>query len=466
MKVRFIGAAQTVTGSKHLLTTINNKKILLDCGLFQGKGSVSDALNRHWDFDPAGIDYLLLSHAHIDHAGNIPGLVKAGFEGSIICTPATFDLCKVMLSDSAHIQESDIRFVNKRRIKRGEIPFEPLYDIADVEQCLQQFITVPYGREYSVCEGVKIVFTDSGHILGSAAINIAYTENKKTKRLCFTGDIGRYGGSILKDPEPFHQADYIICESTYGDRLHSDNSVSEERLLQVVHHTCVVKRGKLIIPAFSLGRTQEIVYALDQMAHKGLLPKIDVFVDSPLSINATAIMRNHRECFNEGILEYMETDDDPFGFDKLTYIRELEDSKKLNERKEPCIIISASGMIEAGRIKHHVANNISNPDNTILMVGYADPHSLGGKIRNGDKVVRIFGEEYAVKADVVVMDSYSAHADYREMIEYLSCQDKKAVKKLFLVHGEYETQLHFKERLTEAGFAHIIIPAAGEEYTI
>ncbi|MES2379587.1 MAG: MBL fold metallo-hydrolase [Bacteroidota bacterium] len=466
MKVRFIGAAQTVTGSKHLLTTVNNNKILLDCGFFQGKGSEGEALNRHWGFDPASIDYLILSHAHIDHSGNIPGLVKGGFSGPIICTPATLDLCKIMLSDSAHIQISDLKFVNKRRVKRGEKPLEPLYDLMDVEKCLQQFVAVPYNHIYTVCKGVELCFTDSGHILGSAAVNLTYTEDKHTKQLCYTGDIGRYGGSILKDPEPFPQADYIICESTYGDRLHSDNSVSEEELLGVVHNTCVVKKGKLIIPAFSLGRTQEIVYALDQMAHKGLLPKIDVFVDSPLSINATNIMRNHPECFNDGILAYMQHDDDPFGFDKLTYIRDVEASKRLNERKEPCIIISASGMIEAGRIKHHVANSIANPKNTILIVGYAEPHSLGGKIRNGDKLVKIFGEEYEVRADVVVMDSYSAHADYQEMIEYLSCQDKKAVKKMFLVHGEYPTQVHFRDKLTEAGFSHIVIPAKGEEYVI
>ncbi len=466
MKLQFIGAAQTVTGSKHLLTTFEQKKILLDCGFFQGKGSEGEALNRDWLFDPAGIDYVILSHAHIDHSGNLPGLVKAGFSGPIICTPATLDLCRIMLSDSAHIQENDLRFVNKRRIKRGETPLEPLYTLADVEQCLQQFVAVPYNHHYRVCNGVVLYFTDSGHILGSAAINITYTEKRKIKQLCFTGDIGRYNSAILKDPAIFPQADYIICESTYGDRLHSDNTLSEKQLLDVVHNTCVVKKGKLIIPAFSLGRTQEIVYALDQLAHQNLLPAIHVYVDSPLSINATAIMRNHPECFNNNILEYMGHDDNPFGFEKLTYIQDVESSKKLNELKEPCIIISASGMMEAGRIKHHVANTISDPKNTILIVGYAEPHSLGGKIRNGDKVVKIFGEEYAVNADVVVMDSYSAHADCNEMIKYLGCQKKGKIKTLFLVHGEYEVQTHFKEKLLEAGFKKVLIPAKGEEFEI
>lgn len=463
MEIQFLGAAQTVTGSKHLLTTIDGIKILLDCGLFQGKGSNEGDSNRTFNFDPASIDYLILSHAHIDHSGNIPNLVKQGFTGAIICTPATADLCKVMLSDSAHIQINDLRFVNKRRVKRGEEPLLPLYDIDDVEQCLTQIITVKYNQSFDVCKGVKLLFTDSGHILGSAAVNLSFTENKTTKHLCFTGDIGRYDGAILKDPQPFPQADYIIAESTYGDRLHSNNEMSELELLEVVYHTCVTKKGKLIIPAFSLGRTQEIVYALDQLATKKKLPKINVYVDSPLSINATNIMREHEECFNEDILEYMKKDDDPFGFNNLIYVKSVDESKSLNELKGPCIIISASGMIEAGRIKHHVANNIGNPKNTILIVGYAEPHSIGGKLRNGDKIIKIFGEEHQVYADVVIMDSYSAHGDYQEMIQYLSCQNKSKVKQLFLVHGEYPTQVNYKERLLDAGFKHITIPAAEDK---
>lgn len=466
MKIKFLGAARTVTGSKHLLTTIDNKNILLDCGLFQGKGSGEGEKNRILGFDARSIDFLILSHAHIDHSGNIPNLVKQGFSGPIICTPATADLCKIMLSDSAHIQINDLKFVNKRRVKRGEEPLEPLYDIDDVEQALKQLVCVPYSQEYEVCKNVWVTFTDSGHILGSAAVNLKYKEGHKTRHLTFTGDIGRYDGSILKNPQPFPQADYIIAESTYGDRLHSNNTMSQEQLLEVVQHTCVQKKGKLIIPAFSLGRTQEIVYALDQLATLKKLPKINVYVDSPLSINATNIMREHEECFNENMLTYMKKDDDPFGFNNLIYVQSVEESKKLNEVKGPCIIISASGMIEAGRIKHHVANNIGNPKNTILIVGYAEPHSTGGKLRNGDKSIRIFGEEHQVYADVVIMDSYSAHGDYHEMIQYLSCQNKSKVKHIFLVHGEYPTQVNYKEHLLDAGYKRITIPSMNDIITL
>lgn len=466
MEIQFLGAAQTVTGSKHLITTNSGINILLDCGLFQGKGSSDGNQNRVFNFDPKKIDYLILSHAHIDHSGNIPNLVKQGFTGSIICTPATADLCKIMLSDSAHIQTSDLKFINKRRIKRGDLPLEPLYELEDVEKSLKQIITVQYNENYEVCKNVHLIFTDSGHILGSAAVNLTFKEKIATKHFCFTGDIGRYGGSILKDPQPFPQADFIIAESTYGDRLHSNNSMSEQQLLDVVYNTCVTKKGKLIIPAFSLGRTQEIVYALDQLSTLKKLPKIKVYVDSPLSINATNIMREHEECFNEDIIEYMKKDEDPFGFNNLIYVKTVEESKNLNSIKEPCIIISASGMIEAGRIKHHVANNIGNPKNTILIVGYAEPHSIGGKLRNGDKVIKIFGEEHQVYADVVIMDSYSAHGDYNEMINYLSCQNKKKIKQIFLVHGEYPTQVNYKEKLLDAGFKHIAIPVLGESVKI
>lgn len=466
MQIQFFGAARTVTGSKHLLTTVDGKKILLDCGLFQGKGSETDGMNRDFSFNPSEIDFLILSHAHIDHSGNIPGLVKNGFKGKIICTPATLDLCKIMLLDSAHIQENDIKYINKRRIKRGEEPLKPLYSVVDVNKSLELFTGVSYNIKYELFDGFNVTFTDSGHILGSAAVNIEFIENGHTKKLCFTGDIGRYDGSILKDPQPFPQADVIICESTYGDRLHSDKTMSEQQLFDVVYYTCITKKGKLIIPAFSLGRTQEIVYALDQMENKKMLPHIKVYVDSPLSVNATNVMRAHPECFNEEMLDYMKKDANPFGFGNLIYIQDVDDSKMLNKLDEPCIIISASGMIEAGRIKHHVSNNISDKKNTILIVGYAEPNSLGGKIRNGEKVVRIFGEDHQVKADVRIMDSYSAHGDYKEMIQYLSCQDKKQIKQLFLVHGEYETQLNFKEKLIDEGFRHITIPAQGNSFDI
>lgn len=462
MKIQFLGAARTVTGSKHLIITDDGKKILLDCGFFQGKGQETDGMNREFNFDPAEIDYLILSHAHIDHSGNIPNLVKQGFKGPIVCTKATLDLCKIMLTDSAHIQENDVKYVNKRRIKRDEAPLKPLYSVKDVDKCLPLFIGTNYNTRFEVYKDLFVTFTDSGHILGSGAVNLELTENNSVKKICFTGDIGRYNGSILKDPQPFPQAEYIIAESTYGDRLHSDTAYSEQQLFDVIFNTCITRRGKVIIPAFSLGRTQELVYALDKMEKKQMLPKINVYVDSPLSVNATNIMKDHPECFNEDILEYMKSDPNPFGFNNLIYVQEAEDSKKLNELKEPCIIISASGMADAGRIKHHIANNVSNPNNTILMVGYAEPHSLGGKLRAGNKVVKIFGIEHEVKAEVIIIDSYSAHGDYKEMIQYFNCQDKKKVKQLFLVHGEYDVQVNYKERLLNAGFKHITIPAQND----
>ncbi len=462
MKIEFCGAARTVTGSKHLLMPDDGKKILLDCGFFQGRGADTDALNREFIFEPSEIDYLILSHAHIDHSGNIPNLVKQGFKGPIICTPATAELCRIMLLDSAHIQESDIRFMNKRRMKQGQDVLKPIYNVKDAESCFPLFVSVPYNTSYTVYKNLKVMFTDSGHILGAAGVNLQLKENGEVKKIFFSGDIGRYNGSILKDPQPFPQADYIITESTYGDRLHSDATYSEQQLFEVVFNTCVTKKGKLIIPAFSLGRTQELVYALDQMEHKKMLPKINVYVDSPLSVNATNIMRNHPECFNKDILDYMKTDSNPFGFDNLIYVQDVEESKHLNELNEPCIIISASGMADAGRIKHHLANNISNPNNTILMVGYAEPNSLGGKLRAGNKLVRIFGIEHEVKAEVIIIDSYSAHGDYKEMIQYLSCQDIQKVKQVYLVHGEYEVQLKYKDKLMDAGFKNVSIPSQGD----
>ncbi len=462
MKIQFLGAARTVTGSKHLITTANGKKILLDCGFFQGKGSETDELNRNFPFDPASIDYLILSHAHIDHSGNIPNLVKQGFKGQILCTPATTDLCRIMLIDSAHIQEHDIDFLNKRRKKQGRKPLSVLYETKDAENCLKQFISVKYDTKYTVCDGVTLLLTDSGHILGAAAINLEIIENDISKKIFYSGDIGRPNDKILKDPAPFPQADYIITESTYGDRLHAESTFSEQQLFNVVYDTCVIKKGEIIIPAFSLGRTQEIVYSLNNMYNKKMLPPIKVYVDSPLSVNATEIMRNHPECFNKDIVDSLKFDTDPFGFNNLIYIQDVQESIKLNSLKEPCIIISASGMAEAGRIKHHLANNISNPDNTILMVGYAEPNSLGGHLRSRYKTVKIFGVEHEVKANVVILDSYSAHGDFYEMIKYLNCQDKKKVKQIFLVHGEYEVQKHYREKLITDGFTNITIPDKGD----
>jgi metallo-beta-lactamase family protein len=466
MQLSFFGAAQTVTGSKHLITLKKGRRILLDCGMFQGMGAAGDELNRHFGFDPSTVDYLILSHAHIDHSGLIPLFVKEGFSGPIFCTPATYDLCTIMLEDSAHIQESDVRYINQRRQKQGKSILKPLYSIDDAKASLQQFVTVAYNTEYVIEDDITLTFTDAGHILGSAAVNLKIQEDHHIKKLTFTGDIGRANPAIIRDPQPFPQCEYLITESTYGDRLHEKRSESFDHLLRIVIETCVLKKGKLIIPAFSVGRTQEIVYTLDRLEHEGRLPHIKVFVDSPLSTNATEIMRANSDCFNEDVKSYMESDPDPFGFNRLTYIRDVEQSKRLNSYREPCIIISASGMAEAGRIKHHIANSIAHPENTILIVGHCEPNSLGGRLTSGAEEVRIFGETYQVNAHVVVMESLSAHGDYQEMLDYLSCQNASKVKKVFVVHGEYPVQLAFMAKLQKAGFKSVEIPERGSSYKL
>jgi metallo-beta-lactamase family protein len=466
MKIKFIGAAREVTGSKHLITTNSGKRLLLDCGMFQGKGLETDSLNRDLMFDPSTVDHIILTHAHIDHAGLIPYMYKLGFRGSVISSNATRDLCAIMLADSAFIQEHDTIVFNKRRAKKGLPLVTPLYSQQDATACMGLFIGVPNNMKFRIDDKIKVKFTNTGHMLGSGVANIQIEENGLFRRIAYTGDIGRPVDPILAPPQPFPQADILITESTYGDRLHVDVSAAEEELLNIVVNTCVNKGGKLIIPAFSVGRTQEIVYALNNFFNQRRLPKIDVFVDSPLAVNATTVFRMHPECFNKSFASVMETDSDPFGFENLFYITRQEDSKKLNEHKKPCIIISASGMMEAGRVKHHLANNISDPKNTVLVVGYCAPTTLGARIVRGDKEVSIHGNIYEVKAEVKKIESYSGHGDYREMIEFIDCQDKSALQKTFIVHGEYETQKKYVETLTGAGFRNVEIPSRGQEYEI
>jgi metallo-beta-lactamase family protein len=466
MQITFHGAAQTVTGSKHLITTGRNKRILLDCGLFQSLGSENADLNRHFGFDPMQIDYVILSHAHIDHSGNLPQLVRQGYAGPIYCTKATYDLCSIMLEDSAHIQENDLNYLNKKRDRNGQKRLDPLYTLEDVIDALKLFVPVDMNEKIEIDKHIRFHFTDAGHILGSAAVNLEIEELDETIKVFFSGDIGRFNDYILKAPQPFPQADYIITESTYGDRLHDNTENTELDLLNVVHQTCILNKGKLIIPAFSLGRTQEVVYALNRLFNKGLLEKIPVYVDSPLAISATSIMRKHKESFNPEIIEYMKQDDDPFGFETLHYIRDVELSKELNEKADPCIIISASGMMEAGRVKHHLKNNISNAKNTVLIVGFVPPGSLGDRMIRGDKEVKIFGKMVPMRAGVKVMGSYSAHGDYKEMMQYLSCQDASRVRRLFLVHGEKEAQLTFKNHLNGMGFRDIVIPMLHESFQL
>lgn len=457
MKLSFMGAAKEVTGSKHLITTKKGLKILLDCGMYQGKGLETDAMNRDLGFDPTEIDYLILSHAHIDHSGLIPFIYRLGFRGTVLCTPATRDLCSIMLADAGRIQEADVHTFNKKRKARGEEPVEPIYTEKEARECMSCFISVPYRKPFNIEDEVTVEFFDAGHILGSSCVYLRIKEGRRTIKLGFTGDIGRYDKRILKDPEPFPQVDYLIMESTYGDRLHTTIDSAEQELLMAVLDTCTKKKGKLIIPSFAIGRAQEIIYALDRLSNAKLLPDIDVFVDSPLSVSATDIMRLHTECFGDDILEYMQNDPDPFGFNRLQYIQSVEASKALNVRHKPCVIISASGMMEAGRVKHHLANHIDNPATTVLCVGYCEPTTLGAKIMRGDKTVSIFGHPYTVRAELRRIESLSGHGDYKEMMRYIDCQDKKKVKQVFLVHGEAETQERFRQTLDQAGWKHVEI---------
>ena len=466
MRIQFFGAARTVTGSKHLITTEKGTKILLDCGLFHG--IQTDEFNQTFGFKPSEVDYLILSHAHIDHSGLIPRLVRQGFQGPIYCTSATADLCKIMLLDSAHIQVKDLERINRRRLKQGRPLLDELYNIEDAEKTLTMFKTVRYGQTFHLGENneIAVLLTDAAHLLGSAAVHLSIPDKGGFKQITFTGDIGRPDDNILRKPDVFPQADIIISESTYGDRLHEKETDMHAHLLRVVNETCVINGGKLVIPAFAIDRTQELIYALDQLSSEGKLPRIPVYIDSPLAIRATTIMKEHDECFNPEILEYIEKDGDAFAFPNLHYISDVEDSMALNDRKEPCIIISASGMAEAGRIKHHIKNNIGDSKSTILLVGYAGPNTLAGALKRGDKQVNIFGEMFTVQCGVAVMDSFSGHGDYNEMLQFLSCQTPARVKKVFLVHGEYETQVSFKLKLEKAGYKDIHIPALYESVEI
>lgn len=466
MKIKFLGAAREVTGSKHLITTASGKKILLDCGMFQGKGLETEGMNRALGFEPSEIDHIILTHAHIDHSGVIPYLYKMGFRGSIICTHATRDLCTIMLPDSGHIQESDTEKFNRKRARQGLPPVEPLYTREDAQNCIELFIGVPYNRKFQIDPNIKVKFTNSGHMLGSGVVSIELLENGKLLRIAYTGDIGRPENRILKSPEAFPQCDFLISESTYGDRIHPVLQDAEQELLRVVTETCMKKRGKLIIPSFAIGRAQELVHVLNNFYNDGLIPKLEIYLDSPLAIDATDIFRIHPECFNKEVMEVMEKDPDPFGFKSLHYVKTAEESKALNTINEPCVIISSSGMMEAGRIKHHLANNIENRKNTVLAVGYCAPTTLGARILRGDKEISIFGDKYQVRADIEKIEAFSGHADYMEMLEYIKCQDKKQVKRIFLVHGEIGPQSFFKEKLEEAGYNDVYIPRKGEEIVI
>lgn len=465
MDIKFCGAAGTVTGSSHLVTLDDGLRILLDCGMYQGYDKEMADFNRDFFYQPEDIDVVVLSHAHIDHSGKLPRLVKKGFKGDIYSTPATKDLTALLLLDSAHIQERESNFTN-RKMEEEYGNSEPLYDVKDVSETMDRFRTISYNKWFPVHPDVDVIFRDSGHILGSASVTLRIRrQGLKDTYLGFTADIGRPERPILRDPQPMPPCDYLICESTYGDRLHEERPEEKEHLLHIVIDTCVKKKGKLIIPAFSVGRTQEIVYMLDQLHTEGMLPDIPVFVDSPLATNATTVFRQHPECFDEQILRYMIKDPDPFGFDRLRYTRSVDESKAINKQKG-CIVISASGMMTAGRIRHHLFNTLDDPNNTLLIVGYAGRGTTGGALRSGAETIRIFGKEIPVKADVLIMDSFSAHGDYKEMIDYLSTQQKDKLRQLFLVHGDDDALLSFKDKLEKEGYEGVHIPVLGESVRI
>ena len=466
MKIAFHGAARVVTGSKHLISLNNGKKYLLDCGMFQGMGPQTDVLNRNWGFTPAQVTHLILSHAHIDHSGLIPKLVKDGFSGKIFCTPATHELTGVLLEDSAGIQEDDIKYANKRRKAEGQPYLQPLYDTDDAKRAMDHFINVDYDTWHPIDDDVQVLYTDAGHIIGSAAVHLKIKEEGKEYHVTFSGDVGRYKDVILRSPEVFPQADYILIESTYGNSLHNPAATTPDMLLDWIVKTCLQKKGKLIIPAFSVGRTQELLFALNELEEQKRLPPLDYYVDSPLSVAATQIVKNYPQYFNAAIQKVLETDHDPFSFQGLKFIKTVDESKLLNYRSEPCVIISASGMADAGRVVHHISNNIENSRNTILLVGYCEPHSLGGRLMAGAKEVHIFGVPHEVHAEVGSIRSMSAHGDYEDLLQFLACQDPKQVKTVFVVHGEYDVQQAFRDRLINKGFATVEIPELHSEHDL
>jgi metallo-beta-lactamase family protein len=440
MRIHFFGATRTTTGSMYLLE-INDRRLLLECGLFQGKREESIERNRAFPFDPKQIDAAVLSHAHIDHCGNLPNLGRQGFEGNIYCTFGTRDLASIMLEDSAQIQRDDAAFISRKRAKRGLPPVEPLYSATDAEKALRQFVGINYDRAFPVIDGVTVTFRDAGHILGAAQVVLDIAEAGRKFRYLFSGDIGRGHDDILRDPQPVQDVDYLQVESTYGGREHAPKKDANEQVGQLVRDT-VARKGKIIIPSFSVGRTQQIVYTLHQLTLAGQLPRLPIFVDSPLSVNATEVYRLHPECFNETIYQFLREKENPFGMENLTYIREAAHSRKLNDLKDPAIIISASGMCEAGRIRHHLANHIGDSENLVLFIGYCAEHTLGAQILSGQNPVNIFGEPHEVRAQIASLDSFSGHADRNELRRYVEALSGD-IKKISVIHGEESQALAF-----------------------
>jgi metallo-beta-lactamase family protein len=465
VKITFLGAAQTVTGSMHLLE-VNGSRILLDCGLFQGRRQESLKRNRELPFDAHTLDALILSHAHIDHSGNIPNLVSSGFQGNIYATPATRDLCSAMLLDSAHIQESDVAYVNRRRRRKGLPPVEPIYTVPDARASLQNFVSIGYQRPFSVAPGVQATFLDAGHILGSAITVLEVEEDGRRYRLGFSGDLGRKGLPIIRDPEIAHDVDYWITESTYGAREHETPLYAQALLCEIIHLT-YDRGGKLIIPAFAVGRTQEIVFDLHKLIAAEVLPDMPVFVDSPLAVNVTEIFRLHPECYDEEVMAFLQERKDPFGFYRLHYTRSVEESKALNRFEGPCIIISASGMCEGGRILHHLKHHIGDPRNTVLFVGYQVENTLGRKILDGWKSVPILGDMWPVHAQIRSIQGYSAHADRIELLDYVKeVMGDGRLRRVFCVHGDVEACRALADGIRDLGLEDVLIPERLQEVKV
>jgi len=465
MTIEFLGAAGTVTGSMHLITTRAGKRILLDCGLYQGRRRDAYAINSHLPFDPASLDAVILSHAHIDHSGNLPSLVKGErgerFKGKIFATHATRDLCSIMLPDSAHIQESDAAYVQKKQHKA----YPPIYTTDEALRVMEHFVSVSYHETFQVTDDLSCTFYDAGHILGSALVVLDVEEQGHTRRICFTGDLGRPGRPILRDPEFVGDVDYLITESTYGGRTHESFPDLQGTLKRAMTETAA-RGGKLIIPAFAVGRTQDIVYLMNVMFENGELPRLPIYVDSPLAINATDIFRTHPECFNDNVAKLIQTDPDPLGFDTLRYVRSADESKAINGRHEPCVIIAASGMMEAGRVVHHLMNNVEDSRNTILVVGFQAEHTLGRRIVERAEFLNIWGERFALRAEVRVINGLSAHADHPELISYISRMNHQRLRKIFLVHGEPEAQEALRQGLIGAGFDDVVAPKKLQKFKL
>jgi len=444
MRVHYLGATRTTTGSQYLVE-VNGARLLLECGLFQGRRGESMERNRSFSFDPATIDAVILSHAHIDHCGNLPNLCRKGFRGNIYSTFATRDLAAVLLADSAEIQRSDAEFLSQRRAKEGLPPVEPLYSAQDAELAVRHFVGINYHRPMPVAEGVSLTFADAGHILGSAQVVLDVRERSGRFRFVFSGDIGRPDQEILRDPEPVEDVDFLQVESTYGAREHHDAVSQRDELLRLVG-AALKRGGKVIIPAFAVGRTQQLVYVLNQLHASNALPRVPIFVDSPLSVNATEVFRLHPECFDDETTRFLREQRNPFGMENLTYIREVAHSKKLNELKEPAIIISASGMAEAGRIRHHLSNHVGDPRNLVLFVGYCAEHTLGAQILSGRSPVNILGKPHAVRAQVAAIDSFSGHAGRSELAAYVRSLGGSP-RRITVIHGDEDQSLAFAELL-------------------